>query len=73
MMQTERDGDSGPGSDHRRGTATPRWVKMFGITIIVLLLLFIGLHLVGGSFPGHGFGEHRDHALHSSAAEHGHQ
>jgi len=73
MMQAERDGDTGPGSDHRPDTATPRWVKAFGITVIVLLLLFIGLHLVGGSFAGHGFDEHGDHALHSGAAERGHR
>jgi hypothetical protein len=73
MMQAERDGDTGLGSDHRSSTATPRWVKVFGITFVALLLLFIGLHLIGGSFPGHGFGERGDHALHSSAAELGHQ
>ena len=73
MMQAERDGDTGLGSDHRLSTATPRWVKVFGITVVALLLLFIGLHLIGRSFPGHGFGEHGNHALHSSAAEHGHQ
>jgi hypothetical protein len=73
MMQTERDGDTGPGSDVRSSTATPRWVKVFGITVIVLLLLLIGLHLIGGSFARHGGGEHGDRALRSSVAEYGHR
>lgn len=34
--------------------STPRWVKVFGI-ITVLLLLFVIWHLVGG---GHGPGQH---------------
>ncbi len=34
-------------------TSTPRWVKVFGIIIIVLVLLFVILHLTGGGFSGH--------------------
>jgi hypothetical protein len=48
--------------------SSPRWVKVFGITVIVLLLLFIGLHLIGGSLLGHTFG-----APPSSATDHGMQ
>ena len=66
-MQAERD-DTGLGSDHRSSTATPRWVKVFGITVVALLLLFIGLHLIGGSLLGHTFG-----APPSSATDHGMQ
>jgi hypothetical protein len=42
---------AGPG----RGSApsTPRWVKVFGIVVIVLVLLFVILHLMGGGFGGH--------------------
>ena len=31
----------------------PRWVKVFGIVVIVLVLLFVVLHLAGGGFRGH--------------------
>ena len=63
MMQTERDGDTGLGSEQRPGTAAPRWVKVFGIIAIVLVLLFAVLHLTGHS-PG-------GHASHPSLTEHG--
>jgi hypothetical protein len=29
---------------------TPRWVKVFGIIVIILVLLFVILHLTGGGF-----------------------
>jgi hypothetical protein len=35
----------GPGST----TGAPRWVKVFGIVVIVLVLLFAILHLTGHS------------------------
>ena len=34
--------------------STPRWVKVFGGIIIVLLLLFVILHLTGNSLGGPG-------------------
>ena len=33
--------------------AIPRWVKVFGVIVIVLVLLFVGWHLLGGGFRGH--------------------
>jgi len=33
--------------------STPRWVKVLGIIIIVLVVLFVLMHLTG-----HGFGDH---------------
>ena len=33
--------------------ALPRWVKVFGILFIVLILAVIALHLTGNSFGGH--------------------
>jgi len=33
---------------------TPRWVKVFAIIALALLLLLIILHLTGNSFGGHG-------------------
>lgn len=32
---------------------TPRWVKVFGIIFLVLVVLFVILHLAGGGFQGH--------------------
>ena len=32
---------------------TPRWVKVFGIIVIILILLFVILHLIGVGFGGH--------------------
>ena len=38
----------------RRPTAgTPRWVSVIGIIVIVLVLLFVILHLLGGGLGGH--------------------
>jgi hypothetical protein len=48
-----------PGDDThvrpRRGSApgAPRWVKMFGIVAVLLVVLFIILHLTGHSIGGH--------------------
>jgi hypothetical protein len=38
---------------------TPRWVKVFGIIAIVLVLLFVILHLTGNGFRGHSL--HMEH------------
>ena len=35
---------------------TPRWVKVFGITVIVVVLLVVGLMFIGGG--EHGPGRH---------------
>ena len=35
-------------------TSTPRWVKVFGIIFIVLVMLFVALHLTGNSLGGPG-------------------
>jgi hypothetical protein len=40
---------------------TPRWVKAFGIILVVLLLAFAGLHLTGNApthMPGSSGGQH---------------
>jgi hypothetical protein len=37
----------------RPATGTPRWVKVFGIIAIALVLFFVILHLAGAGFgPG---------------------
>ena len=42
------DPDSGP------RPPTPRWVKVFGILIGALIVVFIILHLTGNSLGNHG-------------------
>lgn len=39
--------------DRRSAPGTPRWVKVFGIIVLVLVLLFITLHLTGHSPMNH--------------------
>ena len=40
------------GRDDGSPPSTPRWVKVFGIIAIVLVLLFVSLHLTGNSLGG---------------------
>jgi hypothetical protein len=39
--------------DSTDDTGTPRWVYLFGIIAIFLVLLFVILHLIGGGLVGH--------------------
>ena len=41
-----------------RYPGTPRWVKVFGIFALVLVLLFVILHLTGRGLGDHRPGEH---------------
>ena len=34
--------------------STPRWVKILGVSVLVLALLFVALHLSGNSLGGPG-------------------
>ncbi len=45
--------DTGVGPDRESTTGTPRWVKVFGIIALVVVLLFVILHLSGGGLGGH--------------------
>ena len=45
--------DTGREPDRGSPPATPRWVYVFGIIAIILILLFVILHLTGGGFRGH--------------------
>ena len=38
------------------GAPTPRWVKVFGVIAIVVLIAFVILHLAGGG-PGRHLGQ----------------
>jgi hypothetical protein len=40
-------------SEAQSDNATPRWVKVFGITAIIVLVAFVILHLAGGGPRGH--------------------
>ena len=48
--------DTGVGRDPGSAPGTPRWVKVFGISFIVLVLLVVVMLLVGGG--SHGPGRH---------------
>ena len=64
MADPARDSDTdetGVGPDRESTAGTPRWVKVFGIIAIVVVLLFVVLLLAGGPHsPGrHGAGVHQ--------------
>ena len=56
---------------HGSSQSTPRWVKVFGIIVIALLLLLVSLHLIDRSLLGHSVGGHDDHEPSSRATERG--
>lgn len=49
-LPTYPDSNGDTGNDT---ASTPRWVYVFGITAIVLILVFVVLHLTGGGLVGH--------------------
>lgn len=54
MRKQREQGDTGAGPGFGSTTSTPRWVKVFGAIVVVLVLL-IGIMMLGG---GHGPGAH---------------
>jgi hypothetical protein len=50
---TEDPSDRGPGDTANDDAETPRWVKVFGVVALVLVVAFALLHLAGGGFRGH--------------------
>jgi hypothetical protein len=51
---SDSNGDTGVGPGRQTTEESmPRWVKVFGVIVIVLILLFVLLHLSGHA-PGHG-------------------
>ena len=59
MSQSHIDADDGA------PPSTPRWVKVFAVVAIVLIVLFVGLHLTGNTLGGPG--------SHASPSDHGWQ
>jgi hypothetical protein len=49
--------DTGVGPDRESAAGAPRWVKVFGIIALVLVLLFVILMFIKGP-GGHGPGRH---------------
>ena len=54
VRKQREQGHARVGSSHGSAPSTPRWVKVFGI-IVVILILMVGVMLLGG---GHGPGAH---------------
>jgi hypothetical protein len=52
MPETRASPDSGVEPDRESTSGTPRWVKVFGIIALVVVLLFVVLLLTGGHRPG---------------------
>lgn len=53
----ETDDDTRAGPDRAPPAGTPRWVKVFGLIALVVVLLFLILQFVGGG-GDHGPGRH---------------
>jgi hypothetical protein len=43
-----------PDHDSERNDPPPRWVKVFGLVLVLLVLTFVVLHLTGNSLGDHG-------------------
>jgi hypothetical protein len=58
MADTPTSSDTGDenGVGLGRGSATPRWVKVFGLIALVVVVLFVVVLLIGGG--EHGPGRH---------------
>ena len=44
---------AGSGGEGGSPPPTPRWVRVFGLLALALVLLFVIKHLAGGGFRGH--------------------
>lgn len=74
MAEPSRSSEAGPVVDRGSTPPTPRWVRVFGAIVVVLVVLFVVLHLTGrglggpgGHMPtgdrgGHAPSGHRGHA-----------
>jgi hypothetical protein len=53
MTDCPPDPDRDTSGDSGGYPGTPRWVKVFGIIVIVLVLVFVVVHLMGGGLGDH--------------------
>lgn len=53
-ISTQHGTGKDPNNSSKDEEQTPRWVKVFGVIAIVLVLVVVILHLTGGGFGGHG-------------------
>jgi hypothetical protein len=56
MAEPPPNADTGAGRERESTNGTPRWVKVFGIIALVVVLLFVILMFAGGG--RHGPGRH---------------
>lgn len=50
----DRQGRTGAAQGRGSAPSAPRWVKVFGIVALVLVLLFVIVHLTGHGLGNHG-------------------
>ena len=61
-----------PGRDRESIGSTPRWVKVFGVTALIVIVVLVVLLLTGGHGPGrHSADAPGGHARLSSVTGHG--
>jgi hypothetical protein len=60
-LYPDADQEDGVGPDRASTTGTPRWVKVFGIVALIVVVLFVVLFVFGGG--GHGPGRHSSSGL----------
>ena len=53
MTEPSPHSDTGDGPDRELSVGTPRWVKVFGIIAVALVVVLVVLHLTGVSPSGH--------------------
>jgi hypothetical protein len=53
LDSTADTGNNGDAAGRGSPPGMPRWVRVFGIIAIVLIVAFIIRHLTGGGFHGH--------------------
>ncbi len=44
--------DRGTASEHETGPSTPRWVIVFGLVALALVVVVVVVHLAGGGMGG---------------------
>ncbi|OGT81067.1 MAG: hypothetical protein A3H91_03810 [Gammaproteobacteria bacterium RIFCSPLOWO2_02_FULL_61_13] len=52
-LYPDSNGDTGVERGHGSTTSTPRWVYVFGLIAIHLVVLFVILHFAGGGLGSH--------------------